>query len=56
MTTNEIENLLFAAYDIRNTLSTKQKNKPIDEASFGETVGSNLDAIINGLEQLADGE
>lgn len=44
-----IQNALFAAYDIQKTLTPKQLASPIAEASFDETVGSNLQDIIDTL-------
>jgi hypothetical protein len=47
-----IQNALFAAYDIQKTLTPKQLASPIAEASFDETVGSNLQDIIEFLAEL----
>jgi hypothetical protein len=52
MKLDEIQTALFAAYDIRKTLTQQALNKRIDEASFGETVGSNLNDIIKTLETI----
>jgi len=52
MRLDEIQTALFAAYDIRKTLTQQALNKRIDEASFGETVGSNLNDIIKTLETI----
>jgi len=52
MTKEQIQNALFAAYDLRNTLTKAELRRPIYEASFGETIGSNIDEVIETLEQL----
>ena len=52
MKIDEIQTALFAAYDIRKSLTEKEKRRPIPEASFGETLGGNLNEVINFLEQL----
>ena len=54
MKTEQIQNALFAAYDLRSSMTNKDKARPISEASFGETVGSNLDGLIDFLEQLEE--
>jgi hypothetical protein len=54
MKTESIQNALFAAYDLRNNLTSKDKARPISDASFGETFGSNLDELIEFLEQLEE--
>ena len=51
MKLDEIQTALFAAYDIQNTL-TLALGKRIYDASFGETVGSNLNDIIKTLETI----
>ncbi len=50
----EVQMALFAAYDMRNTFEPEVLEMGINEASFGETVGSNLDDVIEFLEQLED--
>ena len=52
MSQDQIQSALFAAYDLRNTLSQKEKRRPISEASFGETIGDSLDEVIAFLEDL----
>jgi hypothetical protein len=54
MKTEQIQNALFAAYDLRNSMTNEDKARPISEASFGETFGSNLDELIEFLEQLEE--
>ena len=49
MRLENIQNALFAAYDIQKSLEPELLSLPIDEASFGETVGSNLQDIIDTL-------
>ena len=52
MKLDEIQTALFAAYDIQNTLTKQALGKRIYDASFGETVGSNLNDIIKTLETI----
>lgn len=52
MKLDEIQTALFAAYDIQNTLTPQALGKRIYDASFGETVGSNLNEIIEVLEEI----
>ncbi len=52
MQLEDIQNALFAAYDIQKSLEPELLSLPIDEASFGETVGSNLQDIIEFLAEL----
>ncbi len=52
MNLEQIQIALFALYDIRNTLEPEVLAAPINEASFGETVGSNLDDVIEFLVEL----
>jgi len=47
-----IQQLLFAAHDIVKTLPPEVLAREITEASFGETVESNLNDIIEGLTEL----
>jgi hypothetical protein len=54
MNTEQIQNVLFAAYDLRNSMTNEDKARPINDASFGETFGSNLDELIEFLEQLEE--
>jgi len=55
MNLTNIQTALFAAYDIRKSLSRSTLKQSIHEASFGETVGSNLDDVIAFLEVLEAG-
>lgn len=48
MKIEEIQIALFAAYDIRNAMSSKDKRKPTENDSFGES----LDTIIETLERV----
>jgi hypothetical protein len=48
MRLDEIQNALFAAYDIRNAMSNAEKRKPTDN----DTYGKSLDLIIETLEML----
>jgi hypothetical protein len=48
MRLDEIQNALFAAYDIRNAMSNAEKRKPTDNDTYGES----LDLIIKTLEML----
>jgi hypothetical protein len=48
MRLDEIQNALFAAYDIRNAMSNAEKRKPTDNDTYGES----LDLIIETLEIL----
>jgi hypothetical protein len=48
MRLDEIQNALFAAYDIRNAMSNAEKRKSTDNDTYGES----LDLIIETLEIL----
>ena len=48
MRLDEIQNALFAAYDIRNAMSNAEKRKTTDN----DTYGKSLDLIIETLEML----
>ena len=48
MRLDEIQNALFAAYDIRNAMSNAEKRKSTDNDTYGES----LDLIIETLEML----
>jgi hypothetical protein len=50
MRLDEIQNALFAAYDIRNAMSTAEKRKPTEN----DTYGKSLALIIEKLEILED--
>lgn len=52
MNTNDLASALFDAYDIRNTLSNRIKNKPKDNEGTQFTIGDCLDSIIEFLEAL----
>lgn len=48
MKLEEIQIALFAAYDVRNAMSSADKRKPTENDSFGES----LDTIIETLERI----
>jgi hypothetical protein len=50
MRLDEIQNALFAAYDIRNAMSNAEKRKPTEN----DTYGKSLALIIEKLEILED--
>lgn len=52
MNINSISSALLDAYDIRNTLSDKIKNRPKDNDGTDTTIGDCLDDIISTLESL----
>lgn len=54
MSIEQIQIVLFAAYDLRKTLTREELQRPIYEASFDETVGDTLGAIIETLEQIEE--
>ena len=47
---NDTTAALFQLYDIRQALSDRMKNKPIDD--FDLTLGEALDSVIQFVEQL----
>lgn len=47
MNLEQIQNALFAAYDIRNAMSSADKRKPTENNNYGES----LALIIETLEQ-----
>lgn len=49
---NSITDALCDAYDIRNALSDKIKNRPKDNEGTEFTIGDCLDSIIATLEEL----
>jgi hypothetical protein len=49
---NSITDALCDAYDIRNVLSAKVKNRPKDNEGTEFTIGDCLDSIISTLEEL----
>ena len=48
MKLDEIQNALFAAYDIRNAMTSADRRKPTDN----DTYGKSLDLIIKTLETI----
>ena len=52
MKLDDIQSALFDAYDIRNALSDKMKNRPKDNEGTDITIGDCLDDIIGTLETL----
>jgi hypothetical protein len=54
MRIEEIQSALFDAYDVRNALSTKTKNRPKDNEGTEITIGDCLDDIITTLETLQE--
>ena len=48
MNLEQIQNALFAAYDIRNAMSSADKRKPTENDNYGES----LALIIETLEQM----
>lgn len=52
MKLDDIQSALFDAYDIRNALSDKMKNRPKDNDGTDITIGDCLDDIISTLESL----
>ena len=51
MDLEKLQVALFAAYDIRNVLPTKIKEKPCDNDGTSYTIGESLDDVIDFLEQ-----
>lgn len=49
---DDIASALFDAYDIRNALSTRIKNRPKDDEGSEITIGDCIESIIEFLEQL----
>jgi len=52
MKLEHIQNALFAAFDIRQTLDAKTLRKKIDGTSFNETIDNHLWQIIDFLSYL----
>ena len=52
MNLENLQTALFDAYDLRNGLPAKIKNKPKDSDGFDYTFGDCLDNIIEFLEEL----
>lgn len=52
MNLNDLSSALCDAYDVRNALSTRIKNKPKDNEGTEITIGDCLDSIIEFLEAL----
>ncbi len=51
MDLEKLQVALFAAYDIRNVLTTKVKNKTCDNDGTSYTIGESIDDVIEFLEQ-----
>lgn len=51
MNLEKLQVALFAAYDIRNVLPTKVKEKPCDNDGTSYTIGESIDDVIEFLEQ-----
>jgi hypothetical protein len=49
---NDVTGALFDLYDIRDTLSKKVKEQPLNGDCLGFTLGQTLDSVIKFLEQL----
>lgn len=47
-----IQNALFYAYDIQNTLDTRTLKRKLNDTSFDETINDALTEIIDFLQQL----
>jgi hypothetical protein len=52
MKKEDISSALLDAYDVRNALSDRVKNRPKDNEGSGITIGDCLDDIIATLEAL----
>lgn len=48
MSLEDIQNALFAAYDLRNAMTTEEKYQPTE----GDTYGECITLIVQTLEQL----
>ena len=49
---NDVTGALFDLYDIRDALSKKVKEQPLEGDCLGFTLGQTLDSVIDFLEQL----
>jgi len=49
---NDVTAALFDLYDIKESLSTRVKNKPLEGDCLGFTLGETLDSVIQFLEKL----
>jgi hypothetical protein len=49
---NDVTAALFDLYDIRDALSKKVKEQPLDGDCLGFTLGQTLDSVINFIEKL----
>jgi hypothetical protein len=49
---NDVTGALFNLYDIKESLSDRVKNKPLEGDCLGFTLGQTLDSVIEFLEQL----
>lgn len=48
MKIEDLQNALFAAYDLRNAMNSEDKNRPTDNDTFGESINE----VISFLENL----
>lgn len=55
MLLEQIQIALFAAYDIRNAMSDKDKRKPTDNDNFGDSL-DNIIQTLEYVEQQLEGE
>ena len=49
---NDVTGALFDLYDIKESLSSRVKNKPLEGDCLGFTLGETLDSVIQFLEKL----
>jgi hypothetical protein len=49
---NDVTGALFDLYDIKQSLSSRVKNKPLEGDCLGFTLGETLDSVIQFLEKL----
>jgi len=49
---NDVTAALFDLYDIKESLSSRVKNKPLEGDCLGFTLGETLDSVIQFLEKL----
>jgi len=55
MNLEEIQNALFAAYDLRNAMTTEEKYQPTENDSYGESLALIIQTLEN-LETEMEGE
>lgn len=55
MRLDEIQNALFAAYDIRNAMSSAEQRKPTDNDTYGESLALIIETL-EALETQLEGE